>query len=198
MDYTDAAPIGIISQSGNFLRVDNALVEEVFTSNGRTGYILISYGIQDQYYITQINLLRLNVGWDTVIINQFGEASNLYDIRKGMRIDAEFSSAMTRSIPPQSRAFRIIVRTAETAVNVTTDRVVGTDVNNGFLYTGNPYDISDQMRFVISNATIILDRNGNQIRLRAIRPGELVRVEHAIFQTLSIPPQTTAFRVQLL
>lgn len=198
MDNTAADPRGTISQNGRILRVENALVEEVFTNNRRTGYILISYGVEGQNDMIFIEMLRLNVDRSTVILNQFGQELCLCEIRKGMWIDADFSPAMTRSIPPQSRAYRIIVRADNPSVNVTTDRVAEVDTRNSFLFTGNPYDISDQMRFVVNNATVILDRNGNPIRLGAIQPGQLVRVEHANFQTMSIPPQTTAFRIQLL
>ena len=188
---------GTISDKGNIMRVDNALVEEV-VANGRSSYILISYGVEGQNDMLFIELLRLNIGRNTIIINQFGEPLSIRDIREGMWIDAEFSSAMTRSIPPQSTAFRIIVQLDDDSVSITNDRVAIVDVNNGFLYTGNPNDMNDQMKFIITNATLILDRNGNPIRLASIRPGQMVRIEHANFQTLSIPPQTTAFQVQIL
>jgi hypothetical protein len=86
----------------------------------------------------------------------------------------------------------------EAPVNITTDRVVSVDMNNGFLLTGNPYDIYDQMIFTISSETVILDQNNNIIPLEAIQPGQMVQVEHAIFQTLSIPPQSPAYRVQVV
>ncbi|MGB4440515.1 MAG: hypothetical protein WBJ13_15125 [Sedimentibacter sp.] len=54
------------------------------------------------------------------------------------------------------------------------------------------------MRFVVTDATVIRDRRGRQIRLSNLRPGEFVRVEHANFQTMSLPPQTTAFNIQVL
>lgn len=189
---------GTLSGKGNIMRVDNALVEEVVIDGRRGGYILISYGVEGQNDMIFIELLRLNIGPNTIITDQFGESLSLRNIREGMWIDAEFSSAMTRSIPPQSTAFRIIVQLDDDSVSITTDRVAMVDVNNNFLYTGNPNDMNDQMKFVISNATLILDRNGNPIRLTSLRPGQMVRIEHANFQTLSIPPQTTAFRVQLL
>ncbi len=198
MENTAADPRGTISQNGRVMRVENAFVEEVFTDNRRTGYILISYTIEGQNNMTYIETLRLNVDRNTAIINQFGQSMCLCDIRNGMWIDADFSPAMTRSIPPQSRAYRIIVRTDSPSVNVTTDRVAEVDTRNNFLFTGNPYDIADQIRFVVNNATVIQDRNGNRIRLGAIQPGQLVRVEHASSQTASIPPQTTAFRIQVL
>lgn len=142
--------------------------------------------------------VRLNVGNNTVIMDEGGSSLNLYDLREGMRIDGDFSSAMTRSIPPQSQAYRIVVLQEDVSVTITTDRVVSVDRNNGFLFTGNFYDMYDQMIFTISNETVILDRKNNIIPLEAIQPGQLVRVEHAIFQTLSIPPQSPAYRVQVL
>jgi len=72
------------------------------------------------------------------------------------------------------------------------------DVNNNFLYTGNPNNVDSQIRFVIPNSTIISDQNGNPIDLDSLQQGQMVRVTHANFQTASIPPQTTAFHVQLI
>lgn len=189
---------GTITQIGNTMRVENALVEDVFTNNQRTGYVLISYAIPGANQMTFIELLRLNVVRNTSITNQLGTPICLCEIEKGMWVDAHFSAAMTRSIPPQSTASRIIVHAEPGVVNVTTDRVAGVDIQNRFLYTGNPNDINDQMRFVITNSTLILDRHGNVIPLRALRQGQMVRVDHANFQTASIPPQTTAFRVQII
>lgn len=133
-----------------------------------------------------------------MIIDENGISFNLYDLNKGMRVDADFSTIMTRSIPPQSNAFLIVVLQDETSLNITTDRVVSVDVENGFLLTGNPYDIYDQMNFNISDETVFLDRNGENISFEDIQPGQMVRVEHAMFQTLSIPPQSPAYRVQVL
>ena len=75
---------------------------------------------------------------------------------------------------------------------------IGIDIDNGFLLTGNPYDINDQMNFNISDKTVFLNQNGENIPFENIHPGQLVRVEHAIYQTLSIPPQSPAYRVQVI
>jgi hypothetical protein len=184
--------------SDNIIHVENAIIEEVAANTGRTGYILISFGVSDENNMIYMQEIRLNVGNNTIIIDEKGRLLDLYDLKMGMRIDADFSSAMTRSIPPQSHAYRIVVLQEEPSVNITTDRVVSVDTNNGFLLTGNPYDMYDQFIFNISNETVILDQNNSTIPLEAIQPGQLVRVEHAMFQTLSIPPQSPAYRVQIL
>jgi len=140
----------------------------------------------------------LIVSQDTIIRDQFGQNLSLRDLRESMVIDAEFSSAMTMSIPPQARAFRIIVKRNEGSSVVTVGRVLSIDTRNNLLYTGSPNNISSLMRFVITNSTTIWNRRGRQIRLSDIRLGQTVRVEHATFQTPSIPPQTTAFNVWII
>ncbi|MFV0241813.1 MAG: hypothetical protein ACK5H4_17465 [Lacrimispora sphenoides] len=198
MNDTTAGRRGTISQIGSILRIENALVEDVFTSNSRTGYVLVSYAAPGRNEMINIELLQLNVDWDTILVNQFGDSISLCIIRKGMWINAEFSAAMTRSIPPQTKAFRIVAFVQMPAYRTTTDWIVSVDVANGFLVTGNPDDETDQIRFVVSRATEILDQNNNPIRFSSLQPGQLVRVEHANFQTASIPPQSTAYRIQLV
>lgn len=175
---------------------ENAFIENISRDN-RTGYVTISYGVMDRNQILNMQVVTLVVGRDTIIMNQFGQPVAFRDLREGMTVDAEFSAVMTRSIPPQSRAFRITVIESMQS-DFTEGRVIEVDPINGFLYTGIPFDIFSQMRFVVTDSTTIRDRRGRRIRLRDLRPGNLVRVEHAIFQTMSIPPQTTAFDVQVL
>lgn len=138
------------------------------------------------------------VGRDTIITDQLGNPMSIRDLREGMVVDAVFSAAMTRSIPPQARAYRLTVINDNMQSSFTEDIVLEVDLVNGFLYTGIPFDIMSQMRFVVTDSTTIRDRRGRRIRLRDLRPGELVRIEHANFMTMSIPPQTTAYDIQVL
>jgi hypothetical protein len=178
------------------ISVQNAFIEEISINRG-VGHVTISYGESGDFDIVQMNVVTLIVDRQTVIRDQFGQRLSLWDLSEGMTIDAVFSSAMTRSIPPQAQAFRITV-VSDMDFSVTVGRVLRVDLRNGFLYTGRADDPLSQMRFVITPSTLILNRNGNRINLWNIRPGQIVRVEHATFQTASIPPQTTAFSVQVL
>ena len=198
MNRTSSTPQGMTLLSDMILHVDNALIEEVVTNTGETGYVLISFEVIDEKNKIYNQEIRLNVGDKTIIIDENGIILNLYDLDEGMRIDADFSAMMTRSIPPQSNAFRIVLLQEEASVNITTDRVVSVDTNNGFLLTGNPYDMNDQMAFNISKETVLLDQEDEPITLEEIQPGQLVQVEHATFQTMSIPPQSPAYRVKVL
>jgi hypothetical protein len=141
MNRNSSAPQDIYFLGDTIIHVENVLIEEVAVYTDRTGYILISFGVSNENNVIYMQEIRLNVGNNTIIIDEKGLSLNLFDLNEGMRIDADFSTAMTRSIPPQSSAYRIVVLQEEPSVNITTDRVVSVDTNYGFLLTGNPYDM---------------------------------------------------------
>jgi hypothetical protein len=181
----------------NVIRVRDSTITRIFTDGG-TGYVTISYVTVGLNNMPQNNRVTLVVGPNTIILSPFGENFSFNNLRVGMIVDADFSSYMTKSVPPQSRAFKIVVSYKNWPFNTKTDRVLEVDVKNRYLYTGFADDIYSQMRFVITNSTLILNRNGNRISLRDIRVGQLVRIDFATFMTYSIPPQSTAFAVQVL
>jgi hypothetical protein len=189
---------GTIAQNGDVMLAQNVLVEEVYTPDSRTGYIKISYSIPGEREMVFTDLLQLNVGWNTILINQFNESISLCRILKGMTINAWFSTDIMESTPPQSNAYRIVAFLPAPNVRVIIDRITSIDTQNGFLYVGNPRNEVDQIRFVISDMTQILDKENNVIPLDALQAGEMVRVEYGDIVTASIPPQTPAFLVQAL
>lgn len=190
---------GTLNQSGQIMYIDNALVEEVSVWNRTNGYVLLSYAVPQGRQMTAIELLRLNVGRNTVLLNSFGINTGLKSIHKGMRADVVFSRMMTRSIPPQSNAFMIAARRESQApLPSSTSRISSVDVRNNFIYTGNPNNINSQTRYSLANPGSIRDIQGNPVNIRFLHPGQKVLIVHADFQTASIPPQTTAYYVQLL
>lgn len=61
--------LGSIITQGNFLRIDNAFVDEVSSSGRNTGFIIISYSVPWQSGVTTVQQLRLNVNNNTAIMN---------------------------------------------------------------------------------------------------------------------------------
>ena len=43
MNEANMGKRGSIKKTGSILRIENALVEDIYTPNSRTGYILVSY-----------------------------------------------------------------------------------------------------------------------------------------------------------
>lgn len=181
----------------NVIRAEAAIIEEVRITRNM-GYVTISYGIPDRFNTINMELVTLVVNQNTIIQDNRRRNLRLRDLRMGMVVDAVFSAAMTFSIPPQARAYRITVIEENRNRETTTGMVMQVDLRNRFLYTGSPRNIVDLKRFVITDDTKIFNRNGNSISLRNLRPGQRVRVEHANWQTRSIPPQTVAYLVRVL
>ncbi len=191
----------VIRPNNAVINVNDAVIEEIFHDN-RTSFVTISYRVRD-FNIILTELVTLVVDRNTIIRNRQGRRISVRDLTVGNVVDASFSAVMTRSIPPQSRAFMITVVREEinplpNFPNVVEDRIMEIDTRNNFLVTGNPNDIMSQMRFVVNNMTNIFNRRGDRISFRDLRPGQMIRVEHADFMTASIPPQTTALNIWVL
>ena len=111
---------GTLSRRGNISQITNAFVEEVNAfSNTSTGYIIVSYAASPGQQSDNIQMLRLNINRNTVILDSSGQVISLSEIRPQTWINAVFSSAMTRSIPPQANAFLIMVQVRYVVSNST-------------------------------------------------------------------------------
>ena len=146
--------------------------------------------------------IRLVVTPRTAILNTNGVPVPSSFLRVGMTINATFSSAMTRSIPPQATAYVIRIGRNSRPDNrpdiITIGRIVDIARNNRSFTTISDRDFSTVIRFNVSENTMIFDRFGRPVSFSALSPGMRVRVRHADFMTASIPPQTTAFEIRVL
>ena len=190
---------GVSTNQRRDITAEDALIENIDTQN-RTGFVTISYGVMGRNRIIEMQVVTLIIGRDTRIRDQFGNQIGLRDLREGMVVNARFSADMTRSNPPQAMAFRIAVVKESQSSLIEEGRVLSVDSSGDFgsILTGVPNNPNRQMRYVVNSRTKIRDRRGNRIPLRAIRPGQIVRIERESFQTMSIPPQTSALSVQII
>lgn len=181
------------------ITAENALIEDLFIRD-RTGFVTISYGVMDRNRIIQMQLVTLIISNSSSIRDQFGNQISFRNLRIGMIVNARFSSNMTRSKPPHAVAFSVVIVQENSSTLIEEGRVIRVDVNGdfGYILTGVPSNPSRQMRYAVGKTTRISDRRGNQITLRGIRPGHTVRIERESFQTMSIPPQTSAISVQII
>lgn len=190
---------GTVTQCGNILFAENALVENVFIPMGETSHLLISYNVTGPNTMTFIELLRLNITSNTVLLDSFGSSICICDIQKGMLVNAIFSPVMTRSIPPQSNAFLIVAQTdPRFSMNVVEHQIIMVDIEHKLLYTEDPNTVNSEITFTISDTTAIRDTTGFPVTIQSLAPGQAVKIIHANFQTTNVPPQTTAFYIQLM
>jgi hypothetical protein len=187
---------GFSAPNRNVIRVFSALVEEVSRDRGTT-FVTISYRNCDGCAAPS-DTVRLVVSRDTDIFNEQGQRIRAGELERGMTVDASFSSAMTRSIPPQAQAFFIRITARAPRTEITTGRIAQVNPRGHFLLVMRNQNPASAIQLHINQDTAILDVFGRRTNLSALRPGFRVRVEHAPFMTASIPPQTTAFVVQII
>lgn len=180
----------------NPIRVSNATIQRVVRDRGTT-FVTISYD-DCPACRNQNQVVTLIINRDTKIRNARGRNISASDLETGMVIDASFSQAMTRSIPPQAQAFEIRVKNTPLPFDTTYGRIVDINTREQFIQTISNANPTSIIRFNISPQTRILDLLGRPIPLSRLVPGLRVRVQHATFMTASIPPQTTAFVIQIV
>lgn len=193
MDYSNlqaSQPCSCYEQ----VNITNAIIDDI-PFNQANRQILISYSECTTCPQRQI---LLNIDRNTHILDENGNRIPPRDLQIGMTINAVISSAMTRSIPPQAQAFHIHVKKSPSVSKITIGFIL--DVNNQprAITTISNQNPSSIITFNLTPDTIILDRAGRNIPFQRLVPGARVRVGHANFMTASIPPQTTAYSIQLL
>ena len=176
---------GFSAPNRNVIRVFSALVEEVSRDRGTT-FVTISYRNCDGCAAPS-DTVRLVVSRDTDIFNEQGQRIRAGELERGMTVDASFSSAMTRSIPPQAQAFFIRITARAPRTEITTGRIAQVNPRGHFLLVMRNQNPASAIQFHINQDTAILDVFGRRTNLSALRPGFRVRVEHAPFMTASIP-----------
>lgn len=186
-------------QGRDTIRVSDAVIEEV-DRNGGTTFVTIVYSqcMECQRSRGSEQIVRLVISRDTVIRDERGRNIRPGELERGMVVDAAFSAAMTRSIPPQAQAFSIRVISRHNMERTTIGRIVEVNQRENFIITAGSLNPASAIRFNLSRDTVILDASGRRIRLAMLFPGLRVRVEHANFMTASIPPQTPAFVIQII
>ncbi len=194
------------------INITNGIIETIESSQQNT-LITVSYTeLIDSRPANQS--IRLVVNSNTFIVDERGSEITPRDLQTGMTINAIVSSAMTRSIPPQTNAFVIhVIRRAVRPTppsperpnpgrpipsETTTGRILNIDRQNRSFTTISDGNLSSIIKFNVPQNTVILGRNGTPINFSMLVPGLEVRIRHASFMTASIPPQTTAFEVRVL
>lgn len=180
----------------NVIRVFSAVIQDVSRERNAT-LITISYNNCIGCGRTP-GTVRLVINQDTTILDERGRNIRAGELERGMTVDANYSTIMTRSIPPQAQAFFVQITRRANRTETTVGRIIEVNTRNNFILVLRNQNPSSAVRFNISPDTDILDPFGRRIRLSSLNAGFRVRVEHATFMTASIPPQTTAFTVQII
>lgn len=178
------------------IHIANGTIIEISNEQG-TFFVTVNYiACSQQEQIEQT--VRLVITPRTIILNENGILISANRLHVGMTIHASFAPAMTRSIPPQANAYFIQIVRRMSQENTTVGTIVNVDRRNRSFSTINGLDPSTAIRFNTTDNVRIFNPSGRPINFENLTPGMLVQVQHANFMTASIPPQTTAFEIQVL
>lgn len=142
--------------------------------------------------------VRLVISNRTILFDEFGNTIRPSELQRGMIINAIVSSAMTRSIPPQTTAYVIRIIHRPVSDNTITGRIIDIDRNSRMFTTITGNNPTSIVRFSVPNNTPIFDMLGRPMGFSGLFPGLRVQVRHAAFMTASIPPQTTAREIRVI
>lgn len=186
---------------GNFsrnvmLHLTNGVIEEIDSDRNNT---LVTVSYTDCVNCNRREQrIRLVTGNNTAIFDESGRRIRAEALRIGMIINATYSSAMMRSIPPQATAYMIRVVRQQPQENVTEGRIVDVNRRNQNFTVISDGKHPNVFQFNVTNETRIFNSFGRPMEFSNLIPGLRVRVRHAAFMTASIPPQTTAFEVRVI
>ena len=128
----------------------------------------------------------LNVSEETVITDKDGNEAGADVIAVGTDIIVERADFMTMSIPPITNALKIQLAEKETTTVIEKNA-------EGKTITIFAEEMNSLLILNVSDATIIKDAQGNDVKFEDINVGtELASVEHAEAMTKSLPPITNA------
>ena len=175
------------------ISIADATITRVTTEKG-ISYVTIRYKNEEGREQT----VQLVLNEKTIVLGMNGIPVSEAVLTEGMTVSATFSKNMTRSIPPQSVAYIIVITAWATQESMTKGIILKTDPQNHSFLLSDENDFTSVIRFNVSDETVILNRFDRPIDFNSLKPGLRVQVRHANFVTSSIPPQTAAFEIRVL
>nr|WP_307990308.1 hypothetical protein [uncultured Niameybacter sp.] len=156
------------------------------------------------------NTIILNVNEGTTLTVD-GKPATLADLSLGMEVSVTHSTAMTRSLPPQTAAFSIAGKTTATTPEKLPEYMVLEDVQVvevnetkwGYQVVvgknDSPDEITSQTILNVNDDTFIHhEKNKMLYTVKDLEKGMKVSVKHSPVMTMSLPGQTTAFEITIL
>ncbi len=154
--------------------------------------------VEDGYLGTVV----VHIGEDTVI-TAGGKEAKAEDIKAEMVLGIEYSPAMTASLPPQTTAVKIMIENLEMEPEdeqkeeFTFDGEI-TEISENLVTIGKAFEDEDAMRLVVSDDTVITKGKDKRIyKLEDLKVGMEISGTHSEAMTMSIPPQTAAFTINI-
>ena len=146
--------------------------------------------------------VQLNIGEETEIILADGEKGSVADIKEAMALMVEYGAAMTMSLPPQNNPVKITV-VEEVVVEELkvkgeiTDAVVADSFGNIALTVKTEDNVNEEMVLIVSEETEVT-KGEEKMAAKDLVKGVKIEATHSMAMTMSIPPQVSAIKVNIV
>lgn len=134
-----------------------------------------------------------------------GNAVSADAIQADMVLAIEYSEAMTASLPPRTTAIAIRIENVEESVEEEAPVVESvafegtiTEIIDNMVVLGNPEEDTDAIAIMVDDNTQITRGMDRRIyKIDDLEVGMQVSGTHADYMTMSIPPQTLAYTIEI-
>lgn len=194
----------ITTPAKEVVTIESATIKNI--NKEGTQVTILPAGKEDDF----ANTIILNVNEDTTLTVD-GKPATLADLSLGMEVSVTHSTAMTRSLPPQTAAFSIAGKTTATTPEKLPEYMVLEDVQVvevnetkwGYQVVvgknDSPNEITSQTILNVNDDTSIHhEKNKMLYTVKDLEKGMKVSVKHSPVMTMSLPGQTTAFEITIL
>lgn len=196
--------VSLTSPQDKVITIPQAIIKEVIPESNQI--VILPVDTKD----TPTDYLILNVTSETTIQNAYSNlVYTLEDLQEGMTLSVEHSTAMTRSLPPQTVAYTLTVleeTTTPILEEETTTRMLS-NMNIISVHTDENYfivvpegkdstDFYDQILIRYSKDTVMTTQSGQELAT-TFKEGQVVTIKVGPAATLSIPPQMLALEITL-
>lgn len=143
--------------------------------------------------IGPIDNVKLHVTANTVIRSQDGKLLKPEDLKENMKIEVDYDTRLTRSLPPIGQAVAIRAEMERLVFNGAIEEVKETDYSRTLIV--NPKGTDDPLDTVILHIgydTKIVKPNGEEVSMEELKKRTEIRAFYGPIMTMSLPPQSGA------
>lgn len=147
--------------------------------------------------------IKLVLSDKTILKDQDGNNITYEQLKVGQKIRAEYSLAMTRSLPAQAQAYSIQIIDEKTVPSIRNAKIEDINISNN-----NITVIYDEVRdnkiyeetiiLLIDNNTVIKNEFEKTIAITDLKVGMLINANHSEAVTLGMPPTAKAYSIYVV
>lgn len=183
-------------QQADLLGTSGEIGEVRTDDKGGVSIVIKGTGVSEQSPAEVV----LNIGKDTTLINKDGKTVAASSLVKGAKVIGFYGPMLTKSLPPIGNAVKVVVNEAKEEVKSVETTGVITAVNN------DKERQSAQIQGIgtegivlnVGKDTVLQAADGSKLTLADLKPGMTVKAEHSLAMTMSLPPQTPAYKITVL